>query len=124
MGALATDGRRGEDAAALLAERRGTRVLSRNYSKGGGELDLVLDDRGTVVFCEVKTRGTRRTGSGFEAVTRRKQERVTLAAFEYLREHGLERRPCRFDVIVVEPSGDGMCSIQWMQDAFPAAEPE
>ncbi|HZU99763.1 MAG TPA: YraN family protein [Planctomycetota bacterium] len=119
MSAPGTDGKRGEEAAARLALRRGANVIARNYAAEGGELDLVLDEEGTVVFCEVKTRRSR--GSGFEAVTPRKQERITRAACAFLRERGLERAPCRFDVVVVVPIGEGTCSIQWMKDAFAAA---
>src|SRR5581483_8022897 len=50
--------RRGERAAAFAAERRGARVLACNWRGGGGELDLIIDDGGAIVFCEVKTRAS------------------------------------------------------------------
>ena len=34
--------------------RRGARVLARRWRGRGGEIDLILDDHGVTVFCEVK----------------------------------------------------------------------
>lgn len=111
--------RRGEAAAALVAGRRGALILARNWRGGGGELDLVLDEDATIVFCEVKTRASASHGSGFEAVTRAKQRKITRAALAFLAEHGLGSRACRFDVAVVLPHGD-RCSVEWMRAAFDA----
>ena len=117
--------RRGETAAALSAERRGVRVLARNWRGGGGELDLVLDDGGVVVFCEVKTRSGASHGSGLEAVTRTKQRRMTRAALAFLAEKGLADRACRFDVAVVVPSVDrDACRVEWLRGALEAVSDE
>ncbi len=115
-----------------MAERRGARVLARNWRGGQGELDLVLDEGGAIVFVEVKTRSSQACGSGFESVTRRKQRKIAHAALAFLSEHALAGRACRFDVAVVEPegavtSGSSRCSVRWLEDAFSAAiddEPE
>jgi putative endonuclease len=53
-------GRAGEDAAAVLLERSGFRILARNWRPAGArrglELDLVAECDETLVFVEVKTR--------------------------------------------------------------------
>jgi putative endonuclease len=54
-------GRLGERLAAEHFSRLGYDVLARNHHTRFGELDLVLSDGETLVFCEVKTR---RLGSG------------------------------------------------------------
>jgi putative endonuclease len=113
--------RRGEDVVALVAEQRGFVVLARNWRGGGGELDLILEEGATIVFVEVKTRTGDSRGSGFEAVTRAKQRKMTAAALAYLGAHSLHGRACRFDVVAVEPHGD-RCSIEWIRDAFFAAD--
>ena len=51
-----TLGQRGEAAAARYLRRRGYKVLARGDRLGPGELDLVMLDRRTIVFVEVKTR--------------------------------------------------------------------
>lgn len=123
MGAHTKLDRRGEQAAALFAERRGARLLARNWRGGGGELDLVLDDAGTIVFVEVKTRASETCGSAFEAVTRAKQRKITGAALAFLQEHALAGRPCRFDVLAVLPQGE-TCEVRWLANAFEAAPEE
>jgi putative endonuclease len=101
-----------------VAERRGGTVLARNYRKNGGEVDLVVETSDRVIaFVEVKTRTTDAFGSGLESVTRGKQRRVARAAVAFIGEHGLGDRACRFDVAVVEPSGD-RCSVRWLEGAF------
>lgn len=51
-------GRWGEDLAAREYQRDGYTVLDRNSRCELGEVDLILERGGTVVFCEVKTRRT------------------------------------------------------------------
>ena len=46
----------GERAALFYLLRRFYRVLARNYQADGGEIDLVAKRRGTLIFCEIKTR--------------------------------------------------------------------
>ncbi len=47
----------GEEIAAHYLELRGMRIIARNLDTSGGEIDIVLDDGGELVFCEVKTQG-------------------------------------------------------------------
>ncbi len=115
--------RRGEAAAALSATRRGATVLAQNWRGGGGELDLVIEDDGTICFCEVKTRTSASRGTGLESITRAKQRKITAAALAFLAERNLAQRPCRFDVAVVVPTGE-TCSVSWVQGAFDAATDE
>ena len=95
----------GERLAAKWYEAQGFTVLARQWKTAGGELDLVLVDCDTIVFCEVKVRTSDAFGSPLESVTHRKQQRVRTAAFSYLRmeEHPL-RPNVRFDVASVRGS--------------------
>lgn len=76
-------------------------VLERNYRCAAGEIDLVCVDGGQLVFCEVKTRSSKRWGGPEEAVRYAKQARYRRLAAEWIR----ERRPgavqVRFDVVSV-----------------------
>jgi putative endonuclease len=65
-------GSKGEDLAVRFLEKKGYRILSRNFRTPVGEIDVIAEDRNTLVFIEVKTRTDDSFGHPFEAVTFRK----------------------------------------------------
>ena len=94
------------------------RVILRGYRTARGEIDLIARDGNSLVFVEVKSR---RRGEPAEAVTPEKQRRLTLAALEFLRAHGLLDHPCRFDVVaVVWPDDRRRPDIDHLVAAFEA----
>ncbi len=95
-------GRVGERIAEAGYVRDGYRVLARNWRCRSGEIDLVLEGGGVVVFCEVKARRSDAFGHPAEAVDARRIGRLRRAATEWL---GAEagRRRVRFDVVAVLP---------------------
>jgi putative endonuclease len=92
--------------------------LHRNFSCRFGEIDLVMEDRTTLVFVEVKFRKDSRHGSGADAVTSRKQGRISRTASWYLanKPHRAEQT-CRFDVISIAEDKGGQ-DINWIRNAF------
>jgi putative endonuclease len=106
-------GTRAEDLCAELLRREGLVLLERNWRCQLGEIDLIAEDRGTLVFAEVRMRTGDRFGGAAESVTAAKRARLLAAARLYL-----VRRPemqCRFDVLLV----DGAASrVEWIRDAF------
>jgi putative endonuclease len=90
-----------------LAERRyrtdGYRVLARNWRCPSGEIDLILERGGLVVFSEVKTRSSTAFGWPAEAVDRRRQARLRAAAATWIRSTGACPGEVRFDVVSVLP---------------------
>ncbi len=64
-------GAEGEDLAARWYEDHGYEVLERNWRRREGEVDLIVRQGKTVVFCEVKTRTTDRFGTGRRVGARR-----------------------------------------------------
>ena len=115
-------GKDGESRAEEYLRRRGYRILQRNLKSSSGELDLIAEDRGVLVFVEVKARQTEACGGVRYAVDSKKQARIVRQAAYYLARHRIRDRPCRFDVVLVsgEESRDG--SIELIQDAFQAGE--
>ena len=79
----------------------GCRILERNYRMKYGEIDIIAEDYGTIVFVEVKTRRSISYGTPAQAVNYRKQNKIIQMAQIYLRQRRIENRPCRFDVIEV-----------------------
>jgi putative endonuclease len=110
-------GPRGEEAAVETYRRRGYRVVARNWRCPLGELDLVLERRGTIVFCEVKARRPGVFGPGFEAVTWRKRRKVRTLAEAFLQATGARPLTVRFDVASVSMSG-ARPSVEVFEEAF------
>jgi len=116
-----TLGQRGEAAAARYLKRRGYKILARGDRFGPGELDLVMLDRDTIVFVEVKTRQSHDAGLPAEAVDKGKQRKLTRLAVTFLKRHGLLERPARFDVVAVTwPAGKWFPAIEHIRNAFEA----
>jgi putative endonuclease len=110
-------GSRGEDAAADGYRRRGYRIVARNWRCRIGELDLVVERRGVLVFCEVKSRRGRAFGVGYEAVTGRKQAKLRSLAEAFLQATGSRPQEIRFDVASVAVRGD-RSAVELFEDAF------
>ena len=95
-------GRAGEQLAADWYDANGYVVVARNWRCREGEIDIVARRGPTVVFCEVKARGSDVFGLPVEAVTRAKQARIRRLAARWLREELPTRaRTIRFDVAAV-----------------------
>jgi putative endonuclease len=90
-----------EEAVACQYAAEGGRVRSTRWRCPEGELDLVIERPGEIVFVEVKAR---RTGAA-EAVTPRQWARIGAAATRYLAEMTDGTTPCRFDLALVDRSG-------------------
>ena len=53
-----------------------------------------------------------------ESVTRAKQQRLVLAAQEYLQRNGFEKRPWRIDIIGIHlAAGNRVASMEHLQNA-------
>ncbi len=99
-GRASTPGARGERAAGRHLQRRGWRVVARNWRGSGGELDLVVTRGHVVAVVEVKTRAD--PAAHTEPVTAAQRERIARAAGAFLAARpGLGGRKIRFDVVVV-----------------------
>jgi putative endonuclease len=78
-------------------------LLQRNYRCRFGEIDLVMLDKETLVFIEVRLRGNSAFGGAAASITPFKQAKLLRAARHYLA--GLRTvPPCRFDAILLTGS--------------------
>ena len=111
-------GKRGEDLAHRYLQSQGHIVVARNYRTRGGtaEIDLVTEDSGTLVFVEVKTRGTDRFGAPEEAVDAEKRRRIVRGAWHYLVHTDENRERVRFDIVTVLFGGHER--VEHIRDAF------
>ena len=94
----------GEALACEALERLGYLITTTRYRNRFGEIDIVADDHGTVVFVEVKTKTDSSFSDPVESVTKQKQRRLVSMAEQYVAQYGLDNTPCRFDVVTVDTS--------------------
>ena len=112
-------GNAAEDAALAHLQAAGLQLLERNYrtpGRGGGEIDLIVRERGgTLVFVEVRSRASGAFGGAGASIGAPKQKRIVLAARHYLQRFGSAPPPCRFDAVLVNGS-----ALEWLRAAFDA----
>ncbi len=113
-----------EELACRLLASRGYVIICRNWRCRWGELDIVARDGEVYVFVEVKARSEgKKFGGPAAAVTAAKQERLSLAALEFLKESGLGDAPARFDVVLFRGRGrERRCEL--IRNAFDLCLPE
>lgn len=95
-------GRTGERMAREALVRQGYSILEKNFRCQYGEVDLVAEHEGELVFVEVKTRRGMAYGRPEEAVTLRKQQKLLEVASYYLDAHDCSQRSWRIDVVAVQ----------------------
>ena len=91
------------------------KILERNFHDRYGEIDIIGEEDGTLLFIEVKYRSSGRYGTPEEAVTAEKQRSICRTALYYLHRKNMNTQiPVRFDVVSVTNA-----SLRWIRDAFP-----
>ena len=109
-----------EKRAVAFLEQQGMTLLESNFTCRRGEIDLIMQDRDTIVFVEVRSRQTARHVSPLESIGPTKQRRLIMAARYYLMRKKLhDRVDCRFDCIGITGNGKNN-ELTWIADAFPA----
>lgn len=111
-------GLQGERLAESFLRKRGLKTIARRYDTPVGELDLVMRERDTLVFVEVKTLRDRRFDDPENRVTPAKQSKLLKAAKWYLTRKRQTERPCRFDVVSVVLGDADNPEIEHFPDAF------
>lgn len=69
-------GQLSENYAASVLEKKGYKIIARNYKTKQGELDIIAKDNDTICFIEVKTRSSKRYGLPQEAVDKKSLKRL------------------------------------------------
>lgn len=93
-----------EEIAARLYAAEGARVCATRWRCPEGEIDLILELSGLIVFVEVKAR--RSLEEAASAITPRQWRRLGQAAQRFLAGRPESARgDCRFDVVLVDGGG-------------------
>ena len=109
-------GQAAENAACVYLQAQGLILLNRNFHARQGEIDLVMLEKDTLVFVEVRFRSLSHFGDAATSVTRAKQQKIIATARYFLHHHPkYQSLAARFDVVAIQPQGQ-----QWHIDWIPA----
>ena len=81
-------GKKGEELAQEFLLKKGYKIIETNkrFSRFC-EIDIIAQEKDTIVFCEVKTRNTTICGNPLEAITKTKYQNIKKGIFFYLQEN-------------------------------------
>ena len=111
-------GREGEDLAIRHLIDKGYNIVERNYRSQQGEIDIIAKDKNILAFVEVKLYSISSINSPLGAVRRSKRESIIHAARTYLMKKCIRDINCRFDVLAIYRSWNGLVSYDLIKDAF------
>lgn len=106
-------GKIGEAIATAYLQLHLYKIIQKNYREKTGEIDIIAEKDGYIIFIEVKYRKDLSKGYPREAVTPFKQRQIKRTALMYLIKNDLMNRDVRFDVI--EIVGE---RLEHIKDAF------
>ncbi len=91
--------------------------IEKNFRTKVGEIDLIMRDKQTIVFVEVRYRNNQNYGHAAETVTYAKQQRIVKAANVWLLKQGMSiySTDIRFDLIAIHRNGE---QVEWIKNAI------
>jgi putative endonuclease len=106
----------GENEADVFLQSKGFKIIEKNWSMGKLEVDLIGTVGKHIVFIEVKKRYSKAFREPWEAVNRKKQRNIILAANIYLKKSHTDLEP-RFDIVSIVQDGQKI-EIEHIEQAF------
>lgn len=112
----------GEERAVRFLMDSGYKILDRNVRTRFGEVDILAEDRGVIIFIEVKARSSDRFGRGEESVSMYKQRRIVKSAFQIMKKRNLVNKSFRFDVLSIHSENGKRWRMELIKNAFEGGE--
>ncbi|MBI4919830.1 YraN family protein [Candidatus Azambacteria bacterium] len=99
-------GKLGEDIAAKYLKKHGYKILTRNYRKPWGEIDIIALDAASkireIAFIEVKAQNAKFEWRPEENITRHKKRQLSRIIATYLSENKIsENQDWRIDIVAI-----------------------
>lgn len=110
----------GEEAAALYLTEQGYKIIARNFTIRGGEIDIIAAKGDVIAFVEVKSRDAGGISTGVEAVTAKKRRFIIKTAEAFMSKSNIDLQP-RFDVADVKMASGQVTDITYIENAFDAS---
>jgi putative endonuclease len=110
-------GSNAEEMACRVLAEKGYKILKQNFQIRGGEIDIIAEHLGILVFVEVKARYSHDFGLPIESITQNKVRFIKRAAQFYIHQNHLYEKQARFDVVTIDYVL-GNPKIEVMENAF------
>ena len=112
-------GNTGEKLARDFLKKKGYKIRDTNFRCREGEIDIVAEKKGCLVFVEVRTKASSGFGSPEESVTFAKKEKLIASALTYLSERQNLPESWRIDFVAVELDPNGKTTrIELIENAI------
>lgn len=106
-----------EELAATFLEKKGYKILVKNFRYQRGEIDIIAEFDNQIIIVEVKARGSDIFMEPQEAVTKTKIKSLVMVADFFMKDRNLNQE-VRFDIIAVLPDENRKLQIMHLEDAF------
>ena len=93
-------GKWGEEIAAAYLQKKGLRIMQRDWKSGHRDIDIIATDGECLIFVEVKTHRNTDYGSPLEAIDYKKRRNLLASINHYIRSRHIDM-PFRCDVVAV-----------------------
>ena len=120
---MASLGQIGEDIAAQYLQKKGYKIIERNYRKPWGEIDIITGRKKNIIFVEVKTLQQNQDANNRflpeENITFQKKKKLIRTTKMYLWERKYSKdQVWRIDVIEIEFIDGGKCRLRHTKNAI------
>ena len=106
-----------EELAATFLEKKGYKILVKNFRYQRGEIDIIAEFNNQIIIVEVKARASDIFMEPQEAVTKTKIKSLVMVADFFMKDRNLNQE-VRFDIIAVLPDEKRKLQITHLEDAF------
>ncbi len=96
----------GENLAREYLIKKGYKILSNNFRTRYGEIDIIAEMNGVLVFVEVKTRTNSSFGPVISQISEKKVNRIYKTAEYYIGKFLKKDMDCRIDLICLFTDGE------------------
>lgn len=110
-----------ENVALRWLKAKGLKMLAKNYQSRAGEIDLIMQEKDTICFIEVKYRNSQAFGGAAHSIPPSKQRKIIHTALSFIsHQPRYQDQQMRFDALLIEPGSTTDYQVDWIKDAFSA----
>ena len=111
-------GGEGECTAIAFLKENGYRILEKNFRSKRGEIDVIAEQAGVIVFIEVKARSDHEFGHPFDVLTPTKQKKIIQTTQSFLVQKRIPDKSMRLDVVALTLDPPESWEIELLENAF------